>query len=114
MRLPSVRFTVRTMMITVAVAAACLLALRGPSRINADDAVRIASGHAAGADGSFHPEHHRVSAYKLCGGSTSFWVEFFPPGSPYVVRRYSIRDDGAILQASSYKVSQKAEPLRGP
>jgi hypothetical protein len=107
MRSTRVRFTVRRIMVAVAVVAILLAVYRMATyRVSQPEAIRIATDELQRFDKSFCTHGLMAKAYKTCGNAP--WdVDFFRSGSCFLVARVSVSESGSVGQVIVFKESDR-------
>ena len=98
MRLPRVRFTIRTLFIAIAIVAIPMAFLRPGPRVEVrslEQAVEVAAAVVMQEDATFRSDNYTAKVYRECGMSP-LCVDFYPEIGNYLVKRVMITDQGAI------------------
>jgi hypothetical protein len=135
MRLPRLRFTVRTLLFAAAITAGLLAFSTRPrdaiafvavivaglltlfTRFNGaavrspQEAIRIATGDLRKRDAAFRPEKHMARAYMEFG--LPLWtVDFYPVYGASVVKRVKVTDRGVVRGSASFREDAEVQSLK--
>ena len=89
MRLPRIRFTIRTLLVAIGIAAVPMTFFRSEPRVELtsyEKAVEIAAAVVMQEDATYQPEKHLAKVYRECS-MAPLHVDFYSEDRAYVVKR---------------------------
>jgi hypothetical protein len=111
MRLPWIRFTIRSLLIAIPIVAIPMAFLRPGVELETDEqVVEFAVALVMQEDATFLPDKHRAKSYRVCGSPLT--VDFYPDMGACVVKRVKITDRGDFLGPFTFTVSDRVKSSR--